>query len=71
MKRIEKKFAELKKKSEKALVAYITAGDPDLETTRALIPALRRPAWTSWKWGFLSRIPRRTGPSSRRPPRRR
>ncbi len=42
MGRIEKTFAELKKKSEKALVAYITAGYPDLETTRALIPALAR-----------------------------
>ena len=42
MKRIEKKFAELKRKGEKALVAYITAGYPDLETTRALIPALAR-----------------------------
>ena len=37
MKRIEKTFAELKRKGEKALVAYITAGYPDLETTRALI----------------------------------
>ena len=42
MRRIEKTFAELKKKSEKALVAYITAGYPDLVTTRALIPALAK-----------------------------
>src|SRR5512137_1765448 len=42
MKRIEKTFAELKKKGEKALVAYIMAGYPDLETTRALIPALEK-----------------------------
>jgi tryptophan synthase alpha chain len=42
MKRIEKTFAELKRKGEKALVAYITAGYPDLDTTRALIPALAR-----------------------------
>jgi tryptophan synthase alpha chain len=42
MKRIEKKFAELKKEDEKALVAYITAGYPDLDTTRVLIPALER-----------------------------
>lgn len=40
MKRIEKTFAELKRKGEKALVAYITAGYPDLDTTRRLIPAL-------------------------------
>jgi len=42
MKRIEKTFAELKGKGEKALVAYITAGYPDLGTTRRLIPALER-----------------------------
>ena len=42
MKRIEKTFAELKGKGEKALVAYITAGYPDLATTRRLIPALER-----------------------------
>ncbi|MCU0555134.1 MAG: tryptophan synthase subunit alpha, partial [Syntrophales bacterium] len=42
MKRIEKTFAELKRKGDKALVAYITAGYPDLKTTRRLIPALER-----------------------------
>jgi len=42
MGRIEKTFAALKKKGEKALVAYITAGYPDLDTTRALIPALAK-----------------------------
>ena len=42
MGRIEKTFAALKRKGEKALVAYITAGYPDLETTRALIPALAK-----------------------------
>jgi tryptophan synthase alpha chain len=42
MRRIENKFTDLKKKGEKALVAFITAGYPDLETTRALIPALAR-----------------------------
>ena len=40
MKRIDKRFAQLKGKGEKALVAYLTAGFPDLETTRDLIPAL-------------------------------
>jgi tryptophan synthase alpha chain len=40
MKRIEKRFAQLKERREKALVAYLTAGYPDLETTRDFIPAL-------------------------------
>ena len=38
--RIEKKFAELNKNKEKALVVYLTAGDPDLETSRRLILSL-------------------------------
>ena len=37
MSRIEKKFQELKGKSEKGLIAYITAGDPDLQTTLQLV----------------------------------
>ncbi len=40
MGRSGKKFQELKQKNEKALVVYLTAGDPDLPTTEALIPAL-------------------------------
>ncbi len=40
MNRIEKLFSELREKSGKALIAYITAGDPSLEVTEALIPAL-------------------------------
>jgi tryptophan synthase alpha chain len=42
MRRIEQTFAALKKKGDKALVAYVTAGYPDLETTRELIPSLAR-----------------------------
>jgi tryptophan synthase alpha chain len=38
--RIERKFRELKEKKEKSLVVYLTAGDPDLETTRRLILTL-------------------------------
>jgi len=34
--RIEKVFKQLKAKGEKALIPFITAGDPDLATTRAL-----------------------------------
>jgi tryptophan synthase alpha chain len=37
---MDKKFAELKKKRSKALVAYLTAGYPDLEATRDLVLAL-------------------------------
>jgi tryptophan synthase alpha chain len=40
MERIEEKFKVLKNEGRKAFVAYLTAGDPDLETTAKLIPAL-------------------------------
>jgi len=38
--RIQKRFDGLKSKSEKALVAFITAGDPDLETTKELFSVI-------------------------------
>ena len=40
MTRIEKRFSDLREKSEKALIAYITAGDSSLDVTERLIPAL-------------------------------
>jgi len=38
--RIEKKFKELKAKRKKAFVAFVTAGDPNLKKTEAVIDAL-------------------------------
>jgi len=35
--RIEAKFGELGKRGEKALIAYITAGDPDFASTREIV----------------------------------
>ena len=40
MGRIKARFAALKKDGRKAFVAYLTAGDPDLETSERLIPTL-------------------------------
>ncbi len=40
MGRIEEKFALLRKSGRKAFVVYITAGDPDLETTEKLVSML-------------------------------
>ncbi len=37
MNRIDKKFHELKNRKKPAFIPFITAGDPDLETTKALI----------------------------------
>ena len=35
MNRIDKKFQELKAKNKTAFIPFITAGDPDLQTTKA------------------------------------
>ena len=40
MNRIEQHFSALRAKKEKALICYLTAGDPDLEKTREIILAL-------------------------------
>jgi tryptophan synthase alpha chain len=40
MSRISEKFAALRRAQQKALVTFITAGDPELATTARLIPAL-------------------------------
>ena len=40
MGRIAERFAMLRERGERALVPFVTAGDPDLETTEQLIPAL-------------------------------
>lgn len=42
MGRIEKKFDDLKRKGEKALIVYLTAGDPSLEKTYEMILGLER-----------------------------
>lgn len=40
--RITKKFETIRSKGEKALIAYITAGDPDLDTTYRLVLEMER-----------------------------
>ena len=40
MNRIQKMFQDLNNKGEKALITYITAGDPDLKTTERLLECL-------------------------------
>jgi tryptophan synthase alpha chain len=42
MGRIEQKFLKLKETGDKALIAYLIAGDPDLQTTSELIHELER-----------------------------
>ena len=40
MSRIERTFSSLRAKEEKALVIYLTAGDPSLEKTREIVLGL-------------------------------
>lgn len=42
MNRIDQKFKKLRDLKQKAFIAYITAGDPDLSTTEALVHAFER-----------------------------
>lgn len=42
MNRIQTTFAELANKKEKALVGFVTAGDPDIERSRTIITAMCR-----------------------------
>jgi tryptophan synthase alpha chain len=42
MGRIEAKFADLKRRGRRALIPFITAGDPDLRTTELLLAELAR-----------------------------
>jgi tryptophan synthase alpha chain len=42
MNRIEEKFRQLRKEGKKALIVYITAGDPNLSTTGKLVLALEK-----------------------------
>jgi len=42
MNRIKKRFEELRKQGKKAFISFITAGDPDLATTKALVIELEK-----------------------------
>ncbi|AND84819.1 tryptophan synthase subunit alpha [Clostridium tyrobutyricum] len=42
MNRIDAKFKELKAKNEKAMISFITAGDPDFETTAELVYSMEK-----------------------------
>ncbi|HYF95644.1 MAG TPA: tryptophan synthase subunit alpha [Symbiobacteriaceae bacterium] len=63
MSRISDKFAALKAKGEKALVAYIAAGDPSLEATSALISALESAGTDLIELGLAFSDPLADGPT--------
>lgn len=61
--RLSKTFAGLKEKGEKALIAFITAGDPDLSTTEALVHELEKNGSDIIEFGIPFSDPMADGPT--------
>src|SRR5437867_11010422 len=66
MSRIEAKFAELKKRGEAALIPFVTAGDPDLETTLKILRALEQGGADCIELGIPFSDPTADGPTIQR-----
>lgn len=62
MSRIPETFAKLRKEGRRGFIPFITAGDPDLETTRALIIELARAGATVIELGVPFSDPMADGP---------
>jgi tryptophan synthase alpha chain len=63
MSRIGRRFQELKDRGEKGLIAFITAGDPDLATTAKIVPAIARAGADIVELGIPFSDPLADGPS--------
>jgi len=66
MGRIEKKFAELKKRGEAALIPFVTAGDPDLAATLKIMRALEKGGADLIELGVPFSDPTADGPTIQR-----
>src|SRR5437588_11872885 len=62
MSRIDETFSRLRKERRKGFIPFITAGDPDLETTRELIVELARAGATVIELGVPFSDPMADGP---------
>jgi tryptophan synthase alpha chain len=62
MKRIERKFRELRERGEKALIVYLTAGDPTLEKTEEIILGLAEAGMDLLELGVPFSDPTADGP---------
>jgi len=62
MSRIAESFARLKQEGKKGFIPFVTAGDPDLETTRELMPELARAGATLIELGVPFSDPMADGP---------
>jgi tryptophan synthase alpha chain len=66
MSRIERKFAELEKRGEAALIPFVTAGDPNLATTLAILRALEDGGADCIELGIPFSDPTADGPTIQR-----
>jgi len=66
MSRIADKFAELKKNQGKCLITFVTAGDPDLDMTCALIPEMEKSGADIIELGVPFSDPMADGPTIQR-----
>jgi len=66
MSRLDACFAALRARGEKALVPFVTAGDPDLETTEALVLALQEAGADAIELGVPFSDPIAEGPTIQR-----
>jgi len=66
MNRIEKKFAELAECGEAALIPFVTAGDPDLETTLDILRNLDKAGADCIELGIPFSDPTADGPTIQR-----
>lgn len=66
MSRIAAKFAELKKRGQVALIPFVTAGDPDLETTLKVLCAVERAGADGIELGVPFSDPTADGPTIQR-----
>ena len=58
MTRISDKFKKLQEERRKAFIPYITAGDPDLAATEAMIVALARKLLIAlWRYVTIGKVP--------------
>jgi len=66
MSRIGKKFTELKKRGEVALIPFVTAGDPDLKTTLRIMRAVEKGGADGIELGVPFSDPTADGPTIQR-----
>lgn len=64
--RIQKRFSDLKQEGGKALVTFITAGDPDLATTATMLPLLAEAGADIIELGIPFSDPMADGPTIQR-----